>query len=329
MKTCSLQTPSFNLDNTWAHTLVVVFVLIAIVIVVYAVRWRFSLNHSKDNLSVYSPDLLSDDPSFSLVHLKNKTVVIATMLRDAEDRLPSIRKRATMMMDAFKDSRFLVVENDSSDSTRQLLLEWARDDRRVTVLGCGVNVSECKLQLQKSQRSTVERSRIQKMVLLRNVYLQYFKEHYSRFDHLIVWDMDIIGAVYLDALDKSMERFDEQPSLDALCARGVYEFGPLPIYYDTYAHATEDQLNQDDGVSLLSHINLQTLGVKAPDGDQPFRVKSCFSGFTIYKSSSVMNSEYRFSAPDEKLKCEHITFHEKLEHIELDPRLKHLVLVNP
>lgn len=283
---------------------------------------------SPEKLSMFSPGLRSDDPKFQLSTLKKKRVVFATMLRDTAERVPSIRKRATMAMNAFADARLLVVENDSEDGTRELLLQWAREDPRVTVLGCGVNVKECHLKLEKTQRCKIGRVRIQKMVTLRNMYLEHVKKHYSDWDHLIVWDMDIVGGVYLDALDASVARFDEDRSLDALCARGVYEFGPVPVYYDTYAHADEEDLDGDEGLKLSSHVKLQSLGVRAPDGDEPFEVKTCFSGFTIYRTQSIMNSEYRLSRDDEKLKCEHTTFHEKLQKIKLDPTLKHLVLVN-
>ena len=50
--------------------------------------------------------------------------------------LDLLRKQAETVGGLFADYAILVVENDSQDGTRAKLLEWAKENRRVRVLGC-------------------------------------------------------------------------------------------------------------------------------------------------------------------------------------------------
>ncbi|MFW5895477.1 MAG: hypothetical protein ACOCT9_01905, partial [archaeon] len=114
---------------------------------------------------------------------------------------------------------------------------------------------------------------------------------------------------------------------DAICAYGIYRWGLLTIYYDTYAHLDLDE---------KFHINNKTfhdikkgLFTRYNRGDQPIKVKSCFSGFTLYRTSSIISAVYDMTPKNEKnLECEHVRLHKKLENVFMNPSMINLVLLN-
>jgi hypothetical protein len=128
-------------------------------------------------------------------------VVIAGMLRDVAPRVKDVIKKTEGVGKLFKDYTIIVVENDSSDGTRDLLLEWTRMNPKVKILGCGVNAPECKLpKTPKTEGHPINRSRMDKMTLLRNIYLDYIKQNLQDYDYAIFWDLDAISVVYHDGI---------------------------------------------------------------------------------------------------------------------------------
>src|SRR5271166_4906960 len=101
-----------------------------------------------------------------------KRIVIVGLIRDAGNRIDTLRHNVEMVGDLFDDYRVLVVENDSVDTTRQGLLHWVESNPKVTVLGCGYDVKECHIpsEASKTIKHSFDRARIEKMVRLRNIY---------------------------------------------------------------------------------------------------------------------------------------------------------------
>lgn len=272
---------------------------------------------------------------------KNKRMIICTLLRDAANKINEIRKRSESIGKMFADYRILVVENDSSDGTRKKLLKWKKENPRVIILGCGVDQNVCRLRSASSKTDGhgVDRKRIQKMVTLRNIYLDFIKNSsvLRNFDYTTVWDLDIVGSVYLDGVANTIAQFEKISSANAICGYGMYRWGFLKLYYDTYAHI-------DFGDKF--HIDLKTLhdlkkgiGIsKYKRGHPLIPVVSCFSGFTIYKTSSLLNDNVRYdmSHPDKNLECEHVRLNRKLGEfnsptqpsVYLNPSMIHFVLLN-
>lgn len=245
--------------------------------------------------------------------MRDSTIVVCGMVRDTADRVPSMIDRAEKVLALFKDYRILMVENDSSDKTRELLLEWARVNTRVTILGCGVNSAKCTLSLPKTESSMMEKpvtfGRIKKMSILREEYLNYAKKNYADFDYLSVWDMDIIGNLYVDGIQNSLGWMKDL-NADAICAYGIYDWGMFNIYYDTFAHR-DLEAETEEGFKLYHHLKKGIGGSLYSLGDNPVQVHTCFSGFTIYSLKSILESEAVYTIPDEEdVKCEHTLFHE-------------------
>lgn len=171
----------------------------------------------------------------------------------------------------------------------------------------------------------INNTRIAKMAMLRNVYidrieeLQFPKETNSlrevpketnshrefpsginslrefpsssqseqEWDYVIMWDLDIIGSTYVDGIATSFYEFEANPAIDAICANGIYSHGFSDFYYDTYAHE-EMGKNNNKKDKWLHDINMLLWTGRYKRGEPLYRCRSCFGGFTIYKLSSCI-----------------------------------------
>ena len=336
-----------------AHFILFIIVLIILGFLIWQNHWKIQLMYNSSSVSAYTPD------TFPVAHhlkesyettteegfetMKQKTIVICALVRDVENKMAAIERKAEKIGKSFYNYRILIVENDSSDKTRELLLNWAKRNPKVEILGCGLNAEKCSIKgaEKKTEGHSVYRTRIEKMVYLRNIYLEWV-QYYAKtkspspvkgittkhFDYMAVWDLDTIGNVYIDGIANTIQQFKNNPDADAICAYGIYRFGPLEIYYDTYAHLTAaDKFHID---SKTYHDVKTRFNVQHKRGEDMVPVVSCFSGFTMYRVSSLMKPgvEYDMSPP-ENLECEHVRLHSKLSgKIFLNPSMINLVLLN-
>ncbi len=330
-----------NTKSPW----VFLVILVTFGLTVWTYYWKLQLMYNSSSVSLYTPDSFpvskknfhkhQKTTNLGFRYAKTRRLVIAGMVRNVKSNLPGIEKRAEKLGALFQDYRILVVENDSTDGTREYLLNWAKRNPRVTVLGCGRNAHKCSLNLKATEGHSISRSRIEKMAYLRNIYLREVKERYSDFDYLAVWDMDIVGSVYLDGVANTMGHFLKDPEIGAMCAYGIYQWGPLKIYYDTYATLEEGDNFHIDSKTL--HDIQKGLGMQYQRGESPIKMVSCFSGFTIYRDRSVLPREvYYDTTPKEdplgNLECEHVRLHKKMtvgrNQIKMNPSMIHLVILN-
>jgi len=255
---------------------------------------------------------------------KGKRLIIAGLLRDRVDVIPSMLEKVRSIGKYFRDYKLLVVENDSVDGTRDELRKAVISDARLEILGCGVNVPECKYNDMKTEGHSVTRGRIDKMTRLRNIYMDRIQEAYSGWDYVLMWDLDLVSVLYPEGVMNSIAWMEELGS-DTMSANGVYKWGPVTVYYDTYGHTemgdiwiTKDKLDHDFDVG--ASISYQR-------GERPVKVISSFGGATLYRLASIVGKRYEFS-PEDNIKCEHTTLHEQLQEVYVNPSMCHLILSN-
>lgn len=269
-----------------------------------------------------------------LNYLKPKKVIIAGLIRDAEDNIPIIQQNIRKFASIFQDYCVLIVENNSKDSTRKRLLEWSKSNSKITVLGCGLNADVCELNLPSATYKQIDQKRIRKMALLRNIYMDYIKanpELFDNFDFLVAMDFDITGTFYTDGIASAGYHFMEKPETEGICANGIrlINFGlfTMKMYHDSYAHK---EVAEHGGTSLVpvwhwaspKRYNLDTCDT------EPRRVRSCFNGFTIYRLPSIAGKTYQYEAENNEVLCEHVAFNTQLRHVFLDPQLIFIIIDN-
>lgn len=321
------------------HLLVVIVAFALFIFLFVNEYWKVQLIVNIDQIgtNAHSKFYSSDSDRMSIFRervgegeqlIKDKRVVICGMVRNVERNVSKIIKKVERLGKKFQDYAVLVVENDSKDRTRELLLEWVNKNPKVTILGCGINAKSCSIDIAKDETTehSVTRSRIEKMAFLRNIYLDEIKNFYYDWDLAIIWDLDIVGTVYFEGILNTLSYMKNIP---VMCAYGSRCFGDKCIYYDTYAHKDISPSPLEDTVGKDNSVRLNNVHLI---GDFPIEVKSCFSGFTIYKIPFLLH-ENIFYDTNQEIECEHTLLHQKIKdtfdaHIYMNPSMLHLVLNN-
>ena len=317
--------------------------LIIFILVIWKWYWKIQLMYNSSIVSMYTPDSFAIPENLKENYdnavkdgfnvSRTKKVVFAALVRDVEERMPEIEKKVEKMGKMFADYRVLIVENDSKDGTRKYLLGWARRNPRVTILGCGHNAPSCSIKKAsaKTDGHGVDRQRIQKMVDLRNIYLEEIKTNpeLRNYDYAIFWDLDMIGSVYLDGVAHSMSYLDNRTDVDVVCAYGIYRWGLLTLFYDTYALLHKGEPFHID-MKTVHDIRKGLWEAKYDRGEDPVEVDSCFSGFAIYRVNSLLPDDVLYDmSPNNNLECEHVRLNIKIKGKKtVNPSMINLVLEN-
>lgn len=282
-------------------------------------------------------------------------VLIVGMVRDVAKSIPAIREKVERIGKHFLDYKVLIVENDSIDGTRNLLFQWKKTNPRVTILGCGVDYhptsvtdalrsdslrpdalrsdslrSSCSLpKTPKTIGHSATRPRIEKMAMLRNIYLDYIRTlPEGEYPYSLIWDLDSLSVLYEDGVLHTIGTMAKDPTIGVSCANGIYNWGFFTYYYDTYAHLEKGEIYDPDD-KMAHNLRHGALESRYYRGEDPAEVDSCFSGFTIYRTDVLTKSKY--DLPEGKLVCEHVALHQRMpRNVKkvVNPSMINLVLLN-
>ena len=237
-------------------------------------------------------------------HFKDKKVIITGLVRNSEKQLyNSILFLYGQVIPHFSDYQVLVYENDSVDGTREMLLQQAQKDPKFKVM-CGSNIKKnldkCEMNLKDTGARNVTSMRINKMAMLRNIYVDEIKkDKYDDHDYVIVYDFDLNPTITADSMESTSTYFHENDNVDAICANTVNKKGK---YYDNYAYQPLGKTNKYN----YDYMKKFKRGKTGLD-----KVNSCFNGFTIYRRIPFINSVYHTYKMNENktgVECEHIGF---------------------
>jgi len=283
-----------------------------------------------------------DEINIGKEFLKSKKVAFCGLIRDGEDRLKTSLPQIEKIGSYFKDWILLIVENDSKDNTRQVLLDYNNQNNKVNVLGCnGINLKSCQLNTLATTSHSTTNYRINKMSMLRNIYLDELrKDKYNDVDYVIVWDFDLIGEVNIDGLFTTFYNLKTNNNINVVCANGIRnidiipfitaetvdkEIGiPLYVYYDTFAYR-----NFEDKSNFINNKWYYDIIYSIPSDIKLKKVKSCFGGFTIYKRDAIILSSYTTYTDNNGLPiCEHQGLNERINGVYHNNELLYLIYKN-
>lgn len=267
---------------------------------------------------------------------KNSSIIIAGLIRNGAFQIAELKQRCSGIISHFKSYKIIIVENNSTDNTRDFLLEWVKEDPNVILL-CqdifSVNHTECDISnlFPKSENlgASPLPARIQKMSFLRNIYLKHIQHYYSDYDYLCVMDMDLKGNLYLDGFLQSFFLLSSSKNIDAIACNGVIQNSEDHFYYyDSFAHIElgdpyvwENQTAKSNHDKYVhTHITLKYSTKMNLD-----RVRSAFGGVVLYKMDKIKNASYDFSP--NFFSCEHSYFHKNLT-IMVNPRFIFIISQN-
>jgi hypothetical protein len=254
---------------------------------------------------------------------KNETIVIAGLVRNSETTIDPMRRMLAPLLAGFRDYRIVIVENNSVDDTRDLLLDWASEDTNVVIL-CQhgtVNTRRCDLVntnyfnhvSNSSHAASVERIRPMKM--LRNMYLDYIRSHLSSFTYTLVIDFDLHGEFVQDGFWHSVGLMQDYRDIDFIACAGILD-EPLrtPIYYDTFALVPlENRLYFQDMAEKALHderYNREIYLRLMESLYEPIPVRSAFGGMCLYRTRRMIEKMYNIHPSNPS--CEHAYLHDGL-----------------
>lgn len=241
----------------------------------------------------------------NLKSLSHLTFIICSIVRDAErglkHNIPIIEQFCKMT----SDYEVIVFENDSKDNTKELLRQWSERDKHVRTFCENNKTFKCIDEIKKDSSEVnpfYSHRRIDKMVELRNQYMDYIWEHDFKADYLVVVDLDV------DRIDLQgiLSCFEHDNNWDAVTAFG-YSFGPKLCrrYHDTYALEEYGTLEKPRTEQNIYELQDKYRILK---GDKWVRVDSAFGGLAIYRFEAIKGLRYQLLGnedPKVACRCEH------------------------
>lgn len=254
----------------------------------------------------------------------NSRIIICSIVRNAATRLKQNIPVIKEVCSHFDDYKVFVYENDSVDDTKKVLNNWMMSDKDHVFVSLNTNNTESTIPPSKDVKANpfYSRQRIEKMVDLRNQYMNFIRTQSWVADYMIVVDLDVAKI----SADGVLSCFRSELEWDAVTANG-YSLGPnlRRRYHDTYAltpYGEENYLQTEDKIKSLA----SELGRLKPDSDW-VRVFSAFGGLAIYRFEAVKGLCYQLIKNNDErveVKCEHYSIFKQMKECGYDR-----VYINP
>ena len=293
--------------------------------------------HTRRNGRIYlnAPDLNKEKVyEIGRKYLKLQKVAIAGAIRDAERNLPQVKTNIRKMTSLAKNHSILIVENDSRDNTRKVLLQWKKDIPHLEVLGCKKESEPCRIKMKNDHKPggrgknefSLEgwRTRVELMAKLRNFYVD--RALALKSDFLISYEMDLSFDLPNNHMEKAFYLFNKFPHIDSICSYCLNDHGTA---WDVCTIVFPPISRWQTFVQSNKHAFFVEDLARFKDNEQPLKVLSCFGGIAIYRVSSMIKFSARYgSAPAGTTTCEHNMLSYKLENNYIVPSMKFKITKN-
>jgi len=253
-------------------------------------------------------------------HLKSKKIVVLGLCRNLENVIEkNIQKIINFVEKYCLEYKLVIFENDSSDNTKQKLLDLSKQNNNITILSQNFN---------RPQFGTVkDRARTEALAEYRNILKDYVKTNFSHYDYSIVIDTDF-QDFNTDGVLNSFGWLHNQNHISAICGNSfeikpfMYPHKPSLWNYDCWAFRSSwwEDLQFNELTEVYNYNQMLWFGMWIlPPGSLPIRINSGFGGLCIYKTSYFIGGQY-FGYD-----CEHVTFHYNIStnmdgfHMYLNP----------
>ena len=259
-----------------------------------------------------------------------RTAIIYGMCRNAMPGLGSAKKNFIELSRYFEDVRFVVMEDSSTDGTKEFLTCWAQEDNRLQlVAGDSVQAKESCTVFQHVKKSAFSPSRISRYAYLRNqlhkVVVTIARTSFAT-THFVSSDMDQIRTIDQYGFWNAMNIMDSDQQVIAVSALGkrISKWKPCTTtIYDTYAFSDKFIQHHNMESNQASKAKyIKSLGLNSRTN---LIVDSNFGGLCIYRATnSFCNNFYTVdvipNTNEQVCLCEHTGFHRRL-HAE-SPKAK-------
>lgn len=232
----------------------------------------------------------------ALVATRSKVAFVG-LARDIAGVLPESIKRIIDTARHFADWRAFVVENDSTDGTKDILTTWAADDPEHVI----VQMTDTG----KPHLHGFEPARTEAMAVYRNDCRELVRTHYAEADYVIVVDLDAWGGWSVHGVLNGIGWHERLPHAGCMATTSLFKHaymlqdGKRPwCHYDNWAYRW---------LGWTPRLGPWFTFWLPPPGAPPIEVNSAFGGLGIYKTQPLLECEY--SGED----CEHVPFHRRMK----------------
>lgn len=253
----------------------------------------------------------------------NKTIVIGILARDCEQNISRNLERTEELRQKFLHSYVVIVENDSKDKTKDILLNYAKNHNDIAILSENFDGKYPFHFSEHPLTPDMSCERIARMAFHRNRLIAYIEKHYQS-DYVMFLDIDVLDFS-IDGIIQSIEQAPQD--WGALFANGrehiLYSGKSFSAaaQYDTYALLFQDEITTDLPLRQTKPITKLIRGMKVcrllkANKYQP--MKSAFGGIGVYRSEAIKGLRYDLFVPNAWKGygiaiCEHIPFNEKVK----------------
>jgi hypothetical protein len=253
---------------------------------------------------------LTKNPITPLLIPQTKIVFLAAA-RNAMVGLPFFLSNLTRIKKLYPNTRLVVIENDSTDGTREYL-----ESHFSSVLETEIIIPN--FQLEKgSPTSGRGFSRVNRMCQLRNQLLTYVTDK----DDFVVcidpdWNICIEALKFRAAITHLEKNKDKVAGCFPLFMHHEPKFPFIDLYFDTYAFKSKEFKNPGENMQEKFKLVMK----KWPK-DTEIEVDSAFGTFGIYHRTDIKNIKYFPMVESDlgttnkeqmysKTRCEHIAFNQ-------------------
>jgi hypothetical protein len=258
--------------------------------------------HMPDNVLPVDPEFATQYAQVTAdgaIKATDSTVAIVGLARNLGDLLPETMRRIYETAHRFEDFRIIIVENDSTDGTKDYLSEWAAEDPDHVI----VQMTDTG----RPQLRGFEPQRMQAMAEYRNQCHDLVAKHYPQADYVIVLDTDAWGGWSVQGVLNGIGWHELLPQAGGLMSVSLFKHPGILVagevhwcHYDQFAFRWFGWRQRLE--SWFSFWLPQP-------GAEPLPVNSAFGGLGIYKTAAYLSS--RYSSPDGD--CEHVHFHKMMK----------------
>lgn len=220
-------------------------------------------------------------PIFSLrtdAQVQDK-VLICGICRNIEKAIPNTLQSIQELGSRFLDYRVIIYENNSTDQTKSLLLEWAKTEPRAIFiaeqLSCRQFIKESCMKI---------KNRYEKIARARNIVLDVaMKPAYDDFKYVVWADLDFLEPWDVESIVETI--LHPQQEWDAVLSYGAYDLFALrspewPIGFELI------------GAHYWTHLDELRQQFILDPNDPWKKVYSAFGGVGVYKRESMRGCRY-------------------------------------
>tara|TARA_Y100000768_G_scaffold357261_1_gene312196 strand:- start:1380 stop:2309 length:930 start_codon:yes stop_codon:yes gene_type:complete len=261
--------------------------------------------------------------------------VFAGCARDCEKYLPVVLENIEHYSKIFKETSKIIVENGSTDKTKEILKNIENEK----------NIVFFRDDLNEFKQKTI------RLALVRNMIIDEIKKNkiFKNFDLLIILDLDDRGQFKIEKENfiKALNFLYSKDKIAAVFANQPGDYFDLWALRDDLYNKSDfwcealkytlSKINSDECITfeILNDLKRNFLNKKKLSFDlnsSPYKVKSAFGGFGIYKINKIFKNKLRYIGEQEfnvrfrdgiekrvhYQKCEHVNFNLGFEELGLD-----------